>query len=306
MVNVILATLIANNKPSDVQFILVDLKGGMEFDSYRDIPHLMQIPQVCESGIITDRDHVPPVLTWLIKHGEERMNIIREAGHKNIGLYNTYRRTTRMSRIILVIDEWADVRLDRQVGRWAEDALTNIAQRMRAVGIHVILATQTPKKEVISTLIKSNMPGRMAFSCTDHTSSILIVDSIAARGLEPQGRFVFQKGAQTITVQAPFIGERQLEQIIQGAKDGKSYQDMSHQEKHDVSIQEILRWAWNENGGRLPVAMVYNHFRERGLGKTETEESLKSIENTEIELDGELYLVEPGTNRKARQMKLIT
>lgn len=306
MVNVMLATLISRNRADELKILMVDLKGGMELTPYENIPHLLMIPGICETGIITERANVPTALAWLIAHGEERMSTIREAGHKNIGTYNTYRRTTRMSRILLVVDEWADIKLDRTVGRASEDMLANLAQRMRAVGIHVVLATQTPKKEVISTLIKSNMPGRMAFSCTDHTSSILIVDSIAARGLEPQGRYIYQKGAQTLTLQAPFISERQLDEIIQAAKQGISYAEMEHAKKHDVGIDEVLRWAWAENQGRLPVVGVYQKYKDRGVGKAEVESWLKELEGTDYELEGEIYRIEPGTNRKSRQMILAS
>ncbi len=300
MVNVILCTFIMRNRPEDLRMILVDLKGGMEFTFYENIPHLLEIPDLTQ-GIIYEREQVPRVLDWLIQEGERRMALLKESGHKNIGTYNLYRRKGRLHRILLVIDEWADIKLVRGLGREAEEKLANIASRMRAVGIHVILATQVPKSEVISTLIKTNLPGRMAFSCPSYTASQLIIDVGDARGLSPQGRYIFALGGEMMQIQAPYIPDRLIREIVARAISGETMMDL---DATDVTPEEILTWALDHLDGRLTVASLFRAFRGR-ITQRQLRTWLSEWEGETFILRGRKYIIEPGEGSRPRRLVLV-
>lgn len=279
--------------------MLVDLKGGMEFTFFEGLPHLMTSQNLAPTGIIQDRDVVPEALYYLVQEGEKRMKIIQEAGHKNISKYNL-RRKHKLPRIILVIDEWADVRLS-DYGRKAEDALSDLARRMRAVGIHVIVATQSPKKEVISTLIKTNLPAKMAFSCPSYTASELILDVGDAKGLTPQGRFIWQHGSETVQVQAPYMPDAMIREIVGKIIAGES-PEIGRQ---DVTIDEILEWALDNLDGKLPVRQLYQKYTGR-VGRGEIETILQKLDNTTVTIRDRNYLVIPGGgSRGPRKLEFI-
>ena len=260
-VNVILSSIITRSTPDQMQMLMIDLKGGMEFSFYEGLPHLIKIDGVTETGIIEKRDHVPAAMQWLIDEGERRMEMIKKAGHKNISGYNKRRRKNRLSRIVFVIDEWADITLDRKIGNDANDKLKNIAGRMRAVGIHVILATQSPKVQVVSTIVKTNLPVKMAFSVPSNTASILIIDKGDAKDLEPKGRYVYQGRGDFLEVQAPFMSDRQIRQIIQDAIDGKTRRAPTR--GHDVTSAELVRYAVHHLGGKLTGDDLFSEFQGR-------------------------------------------
>jgi len=298
MVNNVIGTLVMRNSPDTLRMIMVDLKGGMEFTFYEGLPHLMPVPGVTDEGIVYEREQVSAMLDWLIKFGEKRMELIKSAGRKNIDGYNKNRRKKRLSRLLLVIDEWADVRLARGIGAQAEERLANIAQRMRAVGIHIILATQVPKREVISTIIKTNLPGRMAFSCPSNTASQLIIDVGDARGLTPRGRFMYQKGTELLQIQAPYMSDKQIADIVSAAISGSGEPQL---ERIDVTQDEIIEYALDQLNGYLASVKLFEKFKGR-IPKAELLDLLKSLDDTTIEARGNLYRVEPGAGSRSRQL----
>ena len=301
MMNVIIGTLISKNSPDELRLILVDLKGGMEMTFYEGVPHLLPIEGISPKGIVYERDTVPDALEWLIQEGEKRMMLIKNAGHKNITKYNTNRRHNRLPRIVLVIDELADVRLVKAIAGRVEDALSNLAARMRAVGIHVICATQVPKREVISTIIKSNLPAKMAFSCPTYTASELILDNGDAKGLAPQGRFIFQRGEQ-LTIQAPYMPDALIHDIVQSIMAGQA---VTLQARHDVSIEEVLAYGLDQRGGALSTAQIYETFKHRGLTVAEVKKWLAEIEGKIVQVRENNYLILSGSGSAPRKMKLV-
>jgi len=251
---------------------------------------------------VYEREQVSAMLDWLIKFGEKRMELIKSAGRKNIDGYNKNRRKKRLSRLLLVIDEWADVRLARGIGAQAEERLANIAQRMRAVGIHIILATQVPKREVISTIIKTNLPGRMAFSCPSNTASQLIIDVGDARGLAPRGRFMYQKGTELLQIQAPYMSDKQIADIVSAAISGSGEPQL---ERIDVTQDEIIEYALDQLNGYLSSAKLFEKFKGR-IPRDDLFELLKSLDDTTIEARGNLYQVEPGAGSRSRQLVSVS
>lgn len=300
-VNVIIGTLISRNSPENLRLLLVDLKGGMEFGFFEGVPHLLAIPELSSNGIIYGRENVPDVLEWLIREGERRMELLKNAGHKNVTRYNTNRKKGRLYRIVLVIDEWADVRLVKTVGSRAEDGLSNLASRMRAVGIHVIVATQSPKKEVISTIIKTNLPAKIAFSCPSYTSSELILDNGDAKGLAPQGRCIWQKGSEQLTLQTPYMPDGLIREIVDNAREGRNLQITT---THDVTLDEVLEFALDQLAGELSIKRLFEHFRERGLTRAELQQWMSEIEGQRISIRENEYSVSIQSGSAPRKLIL--
>jgi len=301
MVNAMLATFIMRNAPADLRIILVDLKGGLEFTFFEGIPHLLPIEGVTKTGIIERRERVPDAIEWLINEGEKRMDIIKDAGHKDIGGYNARRRKNRLGRILFVIDEWADIALVPRLGAKAEDLLTNVTSRMRATGIHVVLSTQSPKREVIKTLIKNNLPVKMAFACSSNVASILILDNADANGLEPAGRFVYQHGADQVETQAPFVSDHQLRQIVSAVTSGE---DIAMSHRATVPAEEIIEYAIEKLGGKLTGDDLFQEFQGR-LSFHELIDMLKSLDGHEFEINGVPYVINPPRGSLGRSVEFV-
>ena len=284
--NVILAALIERNTTDDLKMILVDLKGGVEFEYYRGVPHLWKISSIAPDGIVGRNADVIPLLEHLIEEGERRLNIFRRAGVSNIGDFNTRKRTKRMSRVLIVFDEWARVAL-RENGNKADQLLSEITAMYRAVGFHVLLATQTPKVQVVSTLIKTNFSARLAFGVPDNTASRVIIDNTKAKGLGPQGRAIFQFGIMQVETQVPWIEKSELLAIIKEAQeDGGAVEDR-------VSMLDIFQYSIAHLEGSLAVRELHDQF-QTNISYNDLADSLKAMDDLVVDVDGVEFLVKPS------------
>lgn len=308
ILNVIICTLIRRNSPERLKLLLVDLKGGLEFSFYEGIPHLLNTPALEEKGIkggIADkREQVPAMLEYLLHEGERRLEVVRAAGHKDIGRYNQYNRKQALPHVVFIVDEWADIKIDPQTGRKSEDMLTNIAQRFRAVGIHVILCTQVPKSEVLSTRIKGVLPAKMAFSCPTNQGSMAIIDNGHAHSLAPAGRCVFQ-WTDELHVQTPYINDQLINDTVAAAKAGNRDKEAVVARAHDVTELEVQEWALNNQNGWLSFNKLWDHFKARGITQAELSSWLKSWEGDEFVIGSSLYRVTPGISNKGRRLVAV-
>lgn len=312
MMHILITSLIMRTSPRDLRVVMVDLKGGIECAIYEGIPHLLPInvpldpkkdpdKMITDTGVIYERDAVPAALDYLIIEGEKRMVELRKKGDQNITTYNKKRTTKRMPRIMILIDEWADIRLVPGLGPKAENKLSNIASRMRAVGIHVVLATQSPKAQVISTLIKTNLPGKMAFACPTNVASILIIDNGAARGLQPRGRYIYQKGTEQLEIQAPYISPQHLKRIVAAATTGDKQVLLRG---HDLSPAEVVIASIDHFDGTLKLNELYTHFRGR-LTSRSLNELLMEMDGQTYEARANTYKVEPPAGPRPRKLILV-
>ena len=177
MINTILTSLLYRNSPSDLKLILVDPK-QVELKPYDGIPHLL-------TPVITEPEKCISALKWAVAEMERRYSALAEAGKRNIGEYNASKQEAGMPYIVIVIDELADLMM--MAARDVESLVVRVAQKARAVGIHLILATQRPSVDVITGLIKANVPARIAFTTASQVDSRTIIDQIGAEKLLGQG-----------------------------------------------------------------------------------------------------------------------
>lgn len=177
MINTILTSLLYRNSPSDLKLILVDPK-QVELKPYDDIPHLL-------TPVITEPEKCISALKWAVAEMERRYKALADAGKRNIAEYNNVKQGEGMPYIVIVIDELADLMM--MAARDVEALIVRIAQKARAVGIHLVLATQRPSVDVITGLIKANVPARIAFTTASQVDSRTIIDQIGSEKLLGQG-----------------------------------------------------------------------------------------------------------------------
>jgi S-DNA-T family DNA segregation ATPase FtsK/SpoIIIE len=205
MINTILTSLLYRNSPSDLKLILVDPK-RVELKPYDDIPHLL-------TPVIVEPEKCISALKWAVAEMERRYHALSEVGKRNIIEYNSLKKEEGMPYIVIVIDELADLMM--MAARDVEALIVRIAQKARAVGIHLVLATQRPSVDVITGLIKANVPARIAFTTASQVDSRTIIDQVGAEKLLGQGDMLFLTAdmPKPKRVQGAFIGEDETNKI---------------------------------------------------------------------------------------------
>mgnify|MGYP000707548163 CR=1 FL=1 len=177
MINTILTSLLYRNSPSDLKLILVDPK-QVELTPYNDIPHLL-------TPVINEPEKCISALKWAVAEMERRLKTMSEVGRRNIQEYNNLKKEEGMPYIVIVIDELADLMM--MAARDVEALIVRLAQKARAAGIHLVLATQRPSVDVITGLIKANVPARIAFTTASQVDSRTIIDQIGSEKLLGMG-----------------------------------------------------------------------------------------------------------------------
>lgn len=181
MINTLLTSLLYRNSPADLKLILVDPK-QVEMAPYRDIPHLL-------APVITEPEKCISALKWAVAEMERRLKAFSEVGKRNIGEYNNLKKEEGMPYIVIVIDELADLMM--MAARDVEALIVRLAQKARAAGIHLVIATQRPSVDVITGLIKANVPARIAFTTVSQVDSRTIIDQVGAEKLLGRGDLLF-------------------------------------------------------------------------------------------------------------------
>ena len=240
-INAMILSILFKSTPQDVKFIMVDPK-MLELTVYEDIPHLL-VP------VVTDPKKAAAALFWAMDEMDRRYRLMREKGARNIDNYNrTLERETankkpvieltepqpaldtteiggkldgeselvheRLPRIVIIVDELADLMMT--VGRDIEEYITRLAQKARAAGIHLILATQRPSVDVITGLIKANFPARISFQVTSRVDSRTILDSIGSEKLLGNGDLLYlPPGTARVTrVHGAFVSDQEVRKVM--------------------------------------------------------------------------------------------
>ncbi|WP_125565532.1 DNA translocase FtsK [Companilactobacillus insicii] len=216
-INTIITGILMKAKPSEVKLILIDPK-MVELNVYNGIPHLL-IP------VVTDARRAAGALQKAVSEMERRYKLFAETNHRNIGEYNSdvdeFNKTAaddkkmeRLPFIVVIVDELSDLMM--VAGHEVEAAIVRLAQMARAAGLHIIIATQRPSVDVITGLIKANIPSRMAFAVSSGVDSRTILDSVGAEKLLGRGDMLFQPigKSKPVRLQGAFISENEVENVV--------------------------------------------------------------------------------------------
>lgn len=220
--NALITSLLYSKRPEELKFIMVDPK-MLEFSIYEDLEkHFMAMPNDAEKAIITDLSKVVPTLNSLCVEMDQRYEQLAKARVRNIKDYNEQVREGKLSRrdgfdflpyIVLIVDEWSD--LIMTAGREAVQPIARLAQKARAAGIHIVLATQRPSTDVVTGLIKANFPARIAFRVASGVDSSTILNNPSAHNLIGRGDMLFFQGNELVRIQCAFMDTPETEKIVQ-------------------------------------------------------------------------------------------
>lgn len=205
MINTILTSFIYRNSPSDVKLILVDPK-HVELRTYNDIPHLL-------TPVITEPEKCISALKWAVAEMERRLKTMSDANASNITEYNEMNQDSGMPYIVIVIDELSDLMM--MAARDVEALIVRLTQKSRAAGIHLVLATQRPSVNVITGLIKANVPTRIAFTVNSHVDSKTILDQGGAEKLLGTGDMLYATSSmpKPKRAQAPLVTKEEVVKV---------------------------------------------------------------------------------------------
>lgn len=218
--NSFLMSLLYNNAPHELKMILIDPK-RVELSSYNHIPHLL-------APVIMEPDKAVTALRWAVAEMNARYQICADAGYRNITEYNADSSIEKkMSKIVIVIDELADLMMASE--KEVEASICRLAQMARAVGMHLIVATQRPSVDVITGLIKANIPARIAFTVSSSIDSRTILDSTGAEDLLGQGDMLYLSGTMNkpVRIQGIYVSSKEIERVTNWLKlkSGPQYLD---------------------------------------------------------------------------------
>lgn len=236
--NTIVASILYKARPDEVKMIMIDPK-VVELGIYNGIPHLL-IP------VVTDPKKAAGSLNWAVGEMMRRYALFAETGTRNISGYNEHIEKDggeKMPQIVIIIDELADLMM--VAAKEVEDYICRLAQLARAAGIHLIIATQRPSVDVITGLIKANIPSRIAFSVSSGTDSRTILDRIGAEKLLGKGDMLYHPTGMPnpVRVQGAFVSDEEIESLVEFIK------EHTEQTSYAEDLAEhIERMASGENG----------------------------------------------------------
>ncbi len=216
-INSLMISMMYKSSPADIRFIMIDPK-KVEFTMYNGIPHLL-VP------IVTDPKQAAGALMWAVEEMERRYDLIGKANVRNIDAYNEKVASNpeignKLARIVIVIDEFADLML--QVRDPVENLVMSLAQKARAAGIHLIIGTQKPTTNVITGVIKSNIPTRISCRVSSNVDSRIVLDQSGAEKLLDKGDMLFSMPGmlKPLRAQGAFVSDGEVEEIMDFLKSG--------------------------------------------------------------------------------------
>ncbi len=301
-INSIITSIIYHSRPEDVKLMLIDPK-VVELSVYNGIPHL-------RTEVITNMKKAEGALNWAVREMEARYQLFAGARVRNIEGYNKQNPDKKMPYILIIVDEFAD--LMNVAAKEVEVLIQRLTQKARAAGIHLILATQRPSADVITGVIKSNIPSRIAFMVESALNSRIILDEGGAETLLGKGDMLFkQAGAlTTVRIQGAFISDEEVEAVVdyvrkecmEQEKAPVTYEpiDLSVPEKNESSgaeeeeeqdslLEEAAEWVLDTK--RASVSALQRRFR---IGYTRAGRLMDSMER--------LGIVGPAEGAKPRDI----
>lgn len=283
-INSIITCLLLTNTPDRLRLLMVDPK-MVELSVYNGIPHLL-------SPVITEVDKAAGVLFWAVKEMERRYGLFSKVGARDLVRYNEYlvkRGEKELPYIVVIIDEMADLMM--AAPEEVEKHVCRLAQMARAVGIHLIIATQRPSVDVITGLIKANFPARIAFAVTSQTDSRVILDVQGAERLLGRGDMLFMApdAGKLERLQGTFLDDDEIFRIVRYWKGVRTLDtptehkwsnggngdsvDTFNDSEHDALLQRATISASDDSGMPLPATEVLPAIPDPSLPTTKLEQA---------------------------------
>ena len=245
-INAFISSILFRASPQEVKFIMVDPK-RVELTGYNGIPHLL-------SPVIVEPEKVLSALKWAMTEMDRRYKLFAEVGARNIEAYNDLSGFQALPYIVIFIDELADVMMFAQVE--AEAASTRLAQMARATGIHLVLATQRPSVDVITGLIKANIPTRLSFAVSSMIDSRVIIDGPGAEKLLGRGDMLYipPDQAKPTRIQGAFVSDKEIHALIDFLK---------KQGVQPQYTEEVINMPVSRRGGGKGSAFISPNGEDR-------------------------------------------
>lgn len=239
LVNSFIATLLFRASPAEVKFIMVDPK-RVELSVYNGIPHLM-------TPVIVEPEKILASLKWAMDEMDRRYKTFAERGVRNIDSYNELAGFQALPYIVILIDELADLMIFAPVE--VEDAIARLAQMARATGIHLVIATQRPSVDVITGLIKANIPARMAFNVSSMIDSRVILDSPGAEKLLGRGDMLYipPDQARPTRIQGAYLSEKEVKKVVDFLK--AKNPNVEYTEEVTAPVLVLKKGSGSSSGG---------------------------------------------------------
>ncbi|MFS0880510.1 DNA translocase FtsK [Metabacillus niabensis] len=264
-INTILVSLLYKATPQEVKLMLIDPK-MVELAPYNEIPHLV-------SPVITDVKAATAALKWAVEEMERRYELFAHTGTREITRYNQlvkeHKQGEHLPYLVIVIDELADLMM--VAPNDVEEAIARIAQKARACGIHLIVATQRPSVDVITGLIKANIPTRIAFSVSSQVDSRTIIDVAGAEKLLGKGDMLFLENgsSKAVRLQGTFVSDEEIDRVVKHVRQQAKPNYLFHQEElvkraaiqseEDELFIEACEFVVNQGGAS--TSLLQRHFR---------------------------------------------
>ncbi len=272
-INNFIVSILMRTRPDEVKLILVDPK-KVELSVYEGVPHLLR-------PVVTDPKKASVALQKVVQLMDERYDMFEQTGTKNIGTYNDYvekqiskgKDIEKMPFLVVIIDELADLMM--VCSKEVEESITRITQLARAAGIHLIVATQRPSTDVITGLIKANIPSRLSFAVSSSIDSRTILDMTGAEKLLGKGDMLFLPMGENvpIRIQGSYVSDEEIKRVVDFVKRGKKpvydekltdlempskvNEDFSNEE--DPLYNEIVEFAIKT--GRISASLIQRKYR---------------------------------------------
>jgi DNA segregation ATPase FtsK/SpoIIIE-like protein len=252
----ILSSLLLRNAPHEMRLVLIDPK-QVELSLFEDLPHLM-------CPVITSTLEVPGVLRALVREMERRYDLLKDAKARDFTSYNSkVEETACLPLIVIVIDELADLMM--QAKAEIEPSIVRLLQKARAAGMHMIIATQRPSTDVITGLIKANVPSRIAYAVASGIDSQVILDSRGAEKLLGRGDMLYSPidgGGKTTRIQGAYVSEEEVGRIVEHWRaQGAPFYDIKAQ------VEEVTE-SGDEDGPDVLYSQAVQFVIERGQAST--------------------------------------
>ncbi len=258
-INTLIMSILYKADPKDVKIIMIDPK-VVELSVYNGIPHLF-------CPVVTDPQEASAALNWAVREMMDRYNKFKELGVRNITGYNKKIKNVqdpevagyaKMPSLVIIVDEFADLMM--VASKEVEDAVCRIAQLARAAGIHLVLATQRPSVNVITGLIKANIPSRIAFSVSSSIDSRTILDKNGAEKLIGKGDMLFFPSgySEPVRVQGAFISDKEVSDVVEFLRNNNEEPD------YNENVTEIVETETSAPEPKEPKSDRDEYFEEAG------------------------------------------